>query len=87
MKEANLMPIYEYSCEECGHKLEKLQKLSDSPLTECPSCHQSSLKKLVSAGGFILPGSGWYKASQSDSSSESSSASCSTGGCGSSGDS
>jgi putative FmdB family regulatory protein len=54
------MPIYEYRCEACGHKLEALQKLSDSPLTDCPVCGKSRLSKLVTAAGFQLKGSGWY---------------------------
>ena len=54
------MPIYEYRCGDCGHKLEALQKLSDSPLTECPVCGKARLSKLVSAAGFQLKGSGWY---------------------------
>ncbi len=55
------MPIYEYQCESCDHRLEKLQKLSDEPLKECPSCHTETLKKLVSAATFRLKGSGWYE--------------------------
>jgi putative FmdB family regulatory protein len=54
------MPIYEYRCAACGHKLEALQKLSESPLTDCPACGKSRLSKLVSAAGFQLKGSGWY---------------------------
>lgn len=54
------MPIYEYKCTSCGHKKEVLQKLSDAPLTECPACGKSALKKLISAAGFQLKGSGWY---------------------------
>lgn len=55
------MPIYEYQCESCSHALEALQKLSDAPLTECPQCHKSSLKKHISAVGFRLSGGGWYE--------------------------
>ena len=55
------MPIYEYSCTHCGHELEVLQKMSDAPLQECPACHQPTLKKLISAVGFQLKGSGWYE--------------------------
>lgn len=55
------MPIYEYRCESCGHELEKMQKISDAPLTECPACGASALKKLISAAGFRLKGSGWYE--------------------------
>ena len=55
------MPIYEYQCGHCGHKLEKLQKISDEPLKICPQCSNHSLKKLVSAAAFRLKGGGWYE--------------------------
>jgi len=55
------MPIYEYQCTECGHTLEKMQKLSDAPLTECPACGKPALTKLISAAGFRLKGGGWYE--------------------------
>lgn len=55
------MPIYEYECQACGYRHEALQKVSDDPLTECPSCHKNELKMLVSAAGFRLSGSGWYE--------------------------
>jgi putative FmdB family regulatory protein len=54
------MPIYEYRCSSCGHKLESLQKLADAPLVTCPSCGKQTLTKLLSAAGFQLKGSGWY---------------------------
>ena len=55
------MPIYEYQCEACDHKMEKLQKLSDEPLKVCPNCNELRLNKLVSAAGFRLKGEGWYE--------------------------
>lgn len=55
------MPIYEYQCEACSNKMEKLQKISDEPLKICPVCNEASLNKLVSAAGFRLKGSGWYE--------------------------
>ncbi len=55
------MPIYEYQCETCDHKMEKLQKLSDEPLKVCPICNEPMLNKLVSAAGFRLKGGGWYE--------------------------
>ena len=55
------LPIYEYRCQSCGHEMEKLQKMSDDPLLDCPACQESALKKLVSAAGFRLSGSGWYE--------------------------
>lgn len=55
------MPIYEYECRACGHRMEAIQKISDDPLTDCPECSQGELKKLISAAGFRLKGGGWYE--------------------------
>jgi putative FmdB family regulatory protein len=55
------MPIYEYRCTACQHKLESLQKFSDAPLVVCPKCGRDALTKLVSAAGFHLKGNGWYQ--------------------------
>ena len=54
------MPIYEYRCTDCGFQDEFLQKVSEPPMTVCPSCGAVSFKKLLSAAGFQLKGSGWY---------------------------
>jgi putative FmdB family regulatory protein len=54
------MPIYEYRCLECQHQDEHLQKVSDPVLTVCPACGKEAYKKLLSAAGFQLKGSGWY---------------------------
>ena len=56
-----IMPIYEYQCQQCKHKLEVMQRLSDQPLKTCPACAQDALKKLISAVGFQLKGTGWYE--------------------------
>jgi putative FmdB family regulatory protein len=89
------MPIYEYQCTACDYRFEKLQKMSDEPLVDCPSCEKPELKKLVSAAGFQLKGSGWYvtdfknsgqaSKSKDSASSRSQSADSTTksGGCGS----
>ena len=55
------MPIYEYACRSCGHEFETLQKISDAPLVDCPSCGQAELRKKVSAARFRLKGGGWYE--------------------------
>lgn len=54
------MPIYAYKCSNCGFEKDALQKMSDAPLTDCPSCGEPALKKQVTAAGFQLKGSGWY---------------------------
>lgn len=55
------MPIYEYACTSCGHRLEAIQKLNDAPLMDCPECGKPALQKQVTAAGFRLAGGGWYE--------------------------
>jgi putative FmdB family regulatory protein len=55
------MPIYEYECGSCQHRLEIMQKISDERLRDCPHCHRPDLRKLVSATAFRLKGGGWYE--------------------------
>jgi putative FmdB family regulatory protein len=55
------MPIYEYRCTSCSAEMEKLRKISDPPLVQCPECGKDTLVKLVSASSFRLKGSGWYE--------------------------
>jgi len=55
------MPIYEYQCDACGEKLDKLQKMNDEPLKTCPKCYKEKLKKVISTSGFRLKGTGWYE--------------------------
>jgi len=53
------MPVYEYHCQSCGKRLEKIQKFSDPPLTQCEVCG-GPLKKVLSAPALIFKGTGWY---------------------------
>jgi putative FmdB family regulatory protein len=55
------MPFYEYQCKNCGHELEAMQKVSESPLKKCPHCGKSQLQRLMSAPVFRLKGKGWYE--------------------------
>ena len=55
------MPFYEYQCKNCGHELEAMQKVSESPLKKCPHCGKSQLQRLMSAPVFRLKGGGWYE--------------------------
>ena len=54
------MPIYAYKCESCGFAKDVLQKISDTPLSQCPSCGAETYRKQLTAAGFQLKGSGWY---------------------------
>ena len=54
------MPIYEYRCGTCGFQKEFLQRLNEKPLTKCPECGKRTFRKMVTAAGFQLKGTGWY---------------------------
>ncbi len=54
------MPIYEYQCSHCGAQFEAIQKVNDTPLTHCEHCGEHAAKRLISAAGFQLKGTGWY---------------------------
>lgn len=55
------MPTYEYRCKHCGHEFDIVQSFSDDSLTECPSCHEQTLKKVFGNVGITFKGSGFYK--------------------------
>ncbi len=55
------MPIYEYQCKKCGHRFERMQKMSDPHPTDCPDCKaKKSVEQLLSAPAVRFKGSGWY---------------------------
>jgi putative FmdB family regulatory protein len=53
------MPIYEYKCQNCGERHEKLQRYSDPPCKKCPHCG-GPLRKLISSPAIQFKGSGFY---------------------------
>lgn len=53
------MPIYEYKCSKCGHRIEIIQKMSDQPVTVCEKCN-GAMSKVISPAGLVFKGSGWY---------------------------
>jgi putative FmdB family regulatory protein len=68
------VPTYEYACSACAERHEVVQRFTDAPLTECPSCG-GPLRKLFSSVGVVFKGSGFYKTDSRGSSSSSSSSS------------
>ena len=54
------MPTYDYKCEECGHRFEKMQSFSAPLLKTCPECGQDQLRKMFTPAGIVFKGSGWY---------------------------
>ncbi|WP_426662900.1 FmdB family zinc ribbon protein [Rhodanobacter aciditrophus] len=55
------MPIYEFECSQCGHRFDRLQKLSDADPVDCPECGAPRVRRRVSAPSFRLAGGGWYE--------------------------
>jgi len=53
------MPLYEYECERCAHRFERIQKFSDPPVDVCPKCG-GPVHKLMSSPAIQFKGSGWY---------------------------
>ncbi len=53
------MPLYEYQCEGCGHRFERIQKFSDPPADACPKCG-AAVRKLISSPAIQFKGSGFY---------------------------
>lgn len=53
------MPLYEYKCEKCGHRFEKIEKHSASEIKKCPKCGANAPRQ-ISAAGIQFKGSGWY---------------------------
>lgn len=60
------MPIYEYGCQACGHHLEEMQKVSETPLLSCPACGKPKLERLISNTSFQLKGGGYYATDYKD---------------------
>ena len=77
------MPLYEYQCDACANRFERIQKFSDPPIETCPSCG-GTVRKLLSSPAIQFKGSGWYitdyakKSSGGDSTKSSSSSSSSS---------
>jgi putative FmdB family regulatory protein len=54
------MPLYEYECDACGKRFERIQKFSDPPPDVCPHCGKSPVRKLLSSPAIQFKGSGFY---------------------------
>ena len=53
------MPLYEYECESCGIRFERMQHFKDEPLTVCPEC-EGHVHRVIQPVGIIFKGSGFY---------------------------
>ena len=53
------MPLYEYECNDCEHRFERIQKFSDPLVSTCPVC-SGAVRKLLSSPAIQFKGTGWY---------------------------
>lgn len=53
------MPLYEYKCVKCGHRFERIEKLSAPTTQKCPKCGKKAERQL-SSPAIQFKGSGWY---------------------------
>jgi len=53
------MPLYEYECFLCQHRFERIQRVTDKPVAECPSCG-GAVRRLLGVPALQFKGSGFY---------------------------
>lgn len=53
------MPTYVYRCRKCGHEFERLQRITEDPVSECPEC-KGEVCRLVFPVGIVFKGSGFH---------------------------
>ena len=75
------MPLYEYECQKCHHRFERLQQFSDRQITKCPKC-KGRVEQVISAPAVQFKGSGWYVTDYAKKSSAPSSSSSNDSGSG-----
>jgi putative FmdB family regulatory protein len=55
------MPIYEYLCQSCGEKEERLEGFDAPTEHDCPKCGTgSAMHREISLTSFTLAGGGWH---------------------------
>ncbi|HKV28093.1 MAG TPA: FmdB family zinc ribbon protein [Candidatus Acidoferrales bacterium] len=53
------MPLYEYKCVKCGHRFERIEKVTASEVKKCPECGAKA-ERMAAAPAIQFKGSGWY---------------------------
>ena len=54
------MPLYDYECRNCGHRVEVLHGINDPGPTACERCG-GAMRKLFSTPAIVFKGSGFAK--------------------------
>jgi putative FmdB family regulatory protein len=53
------MPLYEYQCQACDHRYERIERVSDPTTGTCPECGGVT-RRLLGVPALQFKGSGWY---------------------------
>jgi putative FmdB family regulatory protein len=54
------VPLYEYTCADCGHRLEEIQKMGSGPPGPCSRCG-GELKRVYGRVGVVFSGWGFSR--------------------------
>ena len=54
------MPLYEFECEACKSRFERIQKFTDANPEVCPTCGKGPVRRLLSSPAIQFKGSGFY---------------------------
>jgi putative FmdB family regulatory protein len=60
------MPLYDYECRNCGHRVEVLHGVNDPGPQACEVCG-GQMRKLLTSPAIVFKGSGWAKKDARDS--------------------
>lgn len=53
------MPTYTYKCTNCGYKFDQEQRITESPLKDCPVC-AGHVRRVITPVGVVFKGTGFY---------------------------
>jgi putative FmdB family regulatory protein len=53
------MPTYEYRCTSCKHTFERVQRMTDKPVSRCPKCGKG-VEKVFHAVPILFNGPGFH---------------------------
>ncbi|HEX5414981.1 MAG TPA: FmdB family zinc ribbon protein [Chloroflexota bacterium] len=53
------MPLYEYECRDCKNRFEVRQRMTEEPISVCPTCG-GPCRRVIHPVGIVFKGGGFY---------------------------